>query len=436
VPGLAFDIEWHRADGARSPELRATWGRLTIHLDEKPVTRVLDHAARSVRDSIYLPLYPLAEWLAVHWFPLLEEGAVPSRSGCPERHALSRAGEGFAFPDLRIFSEGEYVRIEWKGYNHPFAEVSFLESGEAELPRGQVRQALSSLIEDVICRIRSEPLPYTTALEEEWRSVCQMDEEERGFCRAAGALGLDPFSVDETSAESIIAVNDALPASVCDEFFAAAALENLESQKEWILGAWDKAKDCTAGSEDLAELRAFVQRDWEQLATDEPWKAGYRLARNVRRELGLNGDAIPPGTLRDELGLGFAIRAEQSRTFDALAHMDEDSPQGRFVVAGLREDSQRFDYGRALFEYLTASAFPRLVSRSRTCRQKESRAFSAELLAPARAIGERLAGDTALPEEIGDIAAVFGVSEMVIFHQIQNHGLASLADARWPWSGR
>src|SRR5437763_9414455 len=76
---IRFDFEWVDPQGARGPELRATWARLAIWADSKCVSRVLDQDVKSVRDAVYLPLYPLAEWLATHWWTLLAEVPSPER---------------------------------------------------------------------------------------------------------------------------------------------------------------------------------------------------------------------------------------------------------------------------------------------------------------------------------------------------------------------
>lgn len=73
---LTFDFEWKDPGGARGPELSATWARLEIRVGDVPVTRVDDLRARSVRNAIYGPLYPVAEWIVSNWWSLLYE--VPS----------------------------------------------------------------------------------------------------------------------------------------------------------------------------------------------------------------------------------------------------------------------------------------------------------------------------------------------------------------------
>ncbi len=87
--------------------------------------------------------------------------------------------------------------------------------------------------------------------------------------------------------------------------------------------------------------------------------------------------------------------------------------------------AQRFLLGRALHHWLfvtDATAPQRLLTRGHDWSQAASRAFAAELLAPARALERRLAG-RADWERQGELAEELGVNPMVIAHQLQNHGL-------------
>ena len=59
---VGFDTEWLNGGGIRGAELSATLASLHIDVQGKPVTRVFDQRARTVRDFVDVPLYPLAEW--------------------------------------------------------------------------------------------------------------------------------------------------------------------------------------------------------------------------------------------------------------------------------------------------------------------------------------------------------------------------------------
>jgi hypothetical protein len=97
---LRISFEWIDPADAQGPELRATWARLQFLVNGESITRPLDNISKTVRDSIFLPLYPLAEWLATHWWFLLNEIETPGRpaeDNYASRHDLQYASEGICY---------------------------------------------------------------------------------------------------------------------------------------------------------------------------------------------------------------------------------------------------------------------------------------------------------------------------------------------------
>ena len=94
------------------------------------------------------------------------------------------------------------------------------------------------------------------------------------------------------------------------------------------------------------------------------------------------------------------------------------------------ESSRRFLLARALGDYLGRSEHgASILSSLATDRQARSRAFAAELLAPAESLRERLSDHPVPPERVDDLGQEFGVSSLVIRHQIENHHLATFAES-------
>ncbi len=68
-PALRFKVEWEDPQGVSTPELAATWARLTtITAGRENITLVSDTRSSSTRTSIYAPVYSLAEWCAFNWW--------------------------------------------------------------------------------------------------------------------------------------------------------------------------------------------------------------------------------------------------------------------------------------------------------------------------------------------------------------------------------
>jgi Zn-dependent peptidase ImmA (M78 family) len=83
--------------------------------------------------------------------------------------------------------------------------------------------------------------------------------------------------------------------------------------------------------------------------------------------------------------------------------------------------------GRALWHALFEQDSRRfLITSSYTERQKVERAFAAELLAPAAGVQRQLGvgADEATIEDLDDVGDHFGVSSLLIGHQVENQLLA------------
>lgn len=433
---LRFD--WVDPEGVQGAELRATWAQLGVWIGDEPVTRVFDEKSRTVRDHVYVPLYPLAEWLATHWWLLFYEVETPARSAdnCFEmRHSLRDAREGYALPALSIHSQGETVQLAWVEDKLPPQRLEFLSRGQKTIGCSALRRELGDFIEAVVLRLQQLGVEQTV-LEEEWAAISSTDSEEKEFCTAAAALGLDPYDLDDPQREMILAVGENIPASLRSEFFSVARAEQLAEGSQVVLDAVELGRSNPADLLPLKELRVELSSYTVATSPRAPWRDGYDIARRVRDHLNLDGrplpsfQAISQALQVGETELGRAIRPAPTptRIFDAVMGVNEWDSPGFVVSSPLKEEAQRFHLCRGLFEFLTSPALqPALVTRSRSDRQSRSRAFAAEFLAPADGLRARVSGSTVGNDEVDELAREFGVQPWVVAHQIENHRIGSLA---------
>jgi hypothetical protein len=427
---LQLELEWDRVDGSRGGELAATFARFSIRIDGKTISEVFDHRSRSVRQHLFVPLYPLAEWLASHWWSLLYEAEAPNRNDYELRHNLRFGREGYAFPDLLIRPLGERASIEWRALDLPDAGISFSGNGSRLLDLANVRQELSDLIDTVIARLDQQGVT-DTFLHQEWRNIQCADEEEAAFCEAAARLGQDPYALDDPVAEAIIASAQVLPMQWQEDFFAIADARHLTEQASLVSNARELAQGNAERFATLVELRERTPKIDSKSA---PWEQGYEAARKLRDQMGLDGTPLNSDEM---IANAFGIRSLEGITlddatarklFDALVDSQVDTPPS-FLTTKQRPEQIRFAFCRALFEYLTAPEIPSaLVTLARTDRQKRNRAFAAELLAPASWLRNRISGTWVRSEEVDEWADELGVSTAVIEHQIENHRLAEVVD--------
>ena len=130
---FAIRFEWEESPRVRAPELSATWARLEVHVDDKVITRVDAERSGSVRTGIYVPLFPIAEWMVSNWFFLWDEWRLDAP---PARHRLLSAREGFALPDLTFHPTESHMELAWRRLRAPWSLRSMLGPRTRQAPIG------------------------------------------------------------------------------------------------------------------------------------------------------------------------------------------------------------------------------------------------------------------------------------------------------------
>lgn len=421
MTGLTFDIEWEAGlSGKISPEMCATFAHLTIMINGQCVTNCV--VGEGHKRRILVPLYSLAEWFCMNWWRIANESLCPGRE-IPEalfleRHGLLSSRNGFAIPDLRLYPEGDAIRLKWLRHQMKHQALEFFSDGEACLPRRQVLESLAGFIETVIERLFSRGI-QNSLLTAEWKSIHALGSEETRFCETAARLGLDPFDLSDFESELVVRQLGGLPISLSEELANAATIENLSVASDWVHENIHRR-----------DLARPVDLDWQAAKQavsmnfgGQPWEEGYQLADRFLDYLGADGQT--PTKLPDFDRL--LIREPPPiETVDALVLVP--SGGGPVCLTGKnRPDSRRFQFARSICEFFAMKSDDNsLLTTATTTSQKRSRAFAAELLAPRMALQARLKNRVISDDDVQDLAAEFQVSSEIIRRQIFNHQLASI----------
>lgn len=432
MPELSFDVDWVDADGINGPELSATWASLRIRAGDSIVTRVLDARAKTVREFVYVPLYPLAEWLATNWWFLTHEMENPARDGDLDfhrRHALRTGREGYAYPDLEMVTIGARTRLAWKRDVMRWTHVEFLDQGETWVDSDVFRDACADLIDQVIRRLAAFNI-NGTLLKEEWDSIQSADHDETQFCSASAGLGWDPYDICDVKKWWVLHLYERLGSLLGEA--APAFVEN--DPRSWVSIVDDFEHARRFNSLSLDSLRSF--RD-DALASvgwsRDPWTAGYGCARRLRRHLDLDGEPLPTmervaAALDEDVAAVERVTKKHAgldwpALVDAVVTRNEaESPA--FAFRRRSEESRRFHFCRALAEVLFSPGSDTFLTRAHSERQQRNRAFAAEFLAPSEGLRSRVSGTVADSDDIDELAMEFGVSSLVIEQQVRNHRIA------------
>ncbi len=424
------EVDWESAPGVATPEFRATWALLSIRIGSHVITSVEDSDG-AYRRSVHTSAYPLAEWIAFNWWALkaeLRPSALPlhvwrwsnvTSQEWLRRHNVRGAGSGMPWPDLTFVSEGNTTRAVWRGgpglANQP---VSFLSNGDEYLRTSHFFEELTHFVDVVIDRLHEAKI-YDTPLAKEWSALRATDDDEATFACAAARLGLDPYSMSDEAQENLISISQRLAPELMDEFLDSADPNHLNTALTWLEQARRRANTLTERRPAGAISR--WQSYWEvphASQDNRPWKRGYAAAQELRRILGIQPT--------EQLNMDSLVRdARQPGQSAGLEGFTQWLPNDQLVLvlpSGKRlATAVRFAQARSLGLILASRRREHLLDPASTDLSKESRAFAAELLAPAAGVAEYLSTLPAVTDAAFDaVAARFKTSTWLIRHQYEN----------------
>lgn len=424
-----IDADWVDGSGVATPELAATWCRLALWVGDRCLTLIEDTRG-GVRHSVYTSAYPLAEWIAYNWWSLRGEvraSGTPTSSwywsnvdGNPwlRRHNFRGASGGMPWPDLTVVPEGAVSRVVWQGGPGVCKQpVRFIGAGNVYVDSRQIMSELGHFVTQVVDRLEESSVP--SPLAKEWHALRELDEEEAAFASAAARLGLDPFDMTDQATNELVALAESLDQPLLDEFLDSADPQKLPAASAWLTEARRRARTIKVPPESVTGLRLSGQASGFD---GRPFERGYALARAIRRELGLAATAqMKVNNFVSETAVGLPAAGLEGlasvRSSDKVVLV---LPRER-----LHPTAVRFVQARALGVALVTDRSESLLDPASTDLVKETRAFAAELLAPADGIREYLRESSATTEQTLDgIASRFDTSSWLVQLQYANQVVA------------
>jgi hypothetical protein len=435
---LLFEFDPLDQPAATEMVERQTWCALRIRVAGRFISRIWDKKLESERTTLYVPAFPIAEWLIQNWWSLLNElcpweivpkSVVDGRQlSWSKRHCLRAADSALLLPRLYLFSDGQSLRAEWQADpsdSLPNMPGEFVTGGAEQLDSIATEESFSQFISGVLGRVAGLDDERTAELSDQWRAIQNADDEEREFCTIAGRMGLDPYHRNEMTDALALFLDESNAGSqeplLLRDLTEVAQPDTIKQQWSWIGGA---TRDLGLGPRTVEPPFELPSRRLS------PPEFGYRLAHDVRAAVDRESEPLKSveeaaeplfhGGFRVEdrnhiPGQGILAVVGQSRSGDVVA---------AGPVAGQHPNSQRFLVARSLYHALvTSGVSQRLVTRSYSWDQKASRAFAAELLAPQRALVNRLGATSADLETIESLGREFGASAILIEKQLVNAGI-------------
>jgi hypothetical protein len=418
---MPFNWKWLRGDFDDPIEARS-FAAVKVALNGEVLTRSYDHIAEGERDTINVVLYPLALALAQNWWTLLYEPRKSEETGdlVEIRHSLDSFMNGFVFPALTVWSGGDdAITLEHPHIRQGHSNLEFLPANEAvsNLPREEVEGNLFKLVTAVVQRMPKGAA--ATGLEDAWNRVLESlgNSDERQYCEAAGRLGIDPYDPD---AENISGFSEGLSEHLFANICEAATPPEMPSAIEWAREGARNIKNFP--DVDIGQFGAMPIRN----PREKIWIHGYESARLARSNLDLDG--FNPRRVVDKIfgaavsADGFAIAGRTPFGLEAIANHRDGTM--RVAIPRISARQRRFRLCRASYlAWKTIDDESSAVTTATTLDQQASRAFAAELLAPAQLLSELAGQDGLTPEKIEALADESVCPEAAIIWQAHNHGI-------------
>lgn len=442
-----FTYDWQDSPaGIRLPSHRATWANLKIAVDDRVFTSNAplnsDDEDDGPRPFIAVSVFPLAEFIAANWWPLLHEplekeklvlDAVAFRG----RHWFNRHTDGFAYPTLGLFGADTSVRIVARPSHIESANIEFpVTSGNANVhwdgvDRSDVETALLAFLETA-----AERLPEND--DRAWLKDMlarihhsRTDPDEALYCRCAGLLGADPYDPGDEIDAAITRTIAILGEDIAIEMFATAETANVVERAEWMR---DQTRAAIQKSRELASHANALKHQLREAMpmAGKPWERGYATARYLRVLL----DMTPDTPIPTANAVSTALLAAPASMISSLEHMEASCGARGIAIEsgdGLGMATQggrtpQFQIAATFADFLFAGNHEFFLSTAAaTDRQKCNRAFAAEFLAPIAGIQEQWSKSKSAEANIADIAKSFGISRSIARYQVQNQAEHLLA---------
>lgn len=419
-----FTLQWPASpEAGGNPVLDASLSRFEIKAGPICLTSYLRDDG-SKNSFLTVPAYYLVEWLAQNWWAFLYEPRKDDRDGAAvefrSRHWLGFPRNGFALPDAMFSPSGDTIEITARQTYLRFAQLSFTEQGTSVVSTHAVREQFFGFISAVLEQMKAAGVKNTEA-HQAWRRVLDTSKDEETYCRLLGSMGLSPYVEHPEIDKALDSISDLLTDEVMQDLCEAASIASFRRTAEFA-GKISEALDKSDEIEFQPLFKSVSPTDSIQKAHD--W--GYVAASQARSVLGISHDD-PIGRAEFFKKIGFDPKASPdigspvSTVFPIQAAMARKKQTMKLALS--TGTDKEFSAARAAFLAWTGSeTSSRLVTTARTRQQRASRAFAAELLAPAAFLKKRLGKERDVsPFTLDKISSEIGVASTIVRLQAENN---------------
>ena len=419
-PSWKIDAAWEPLDSG-PPDERACFAAVGIYAQNFCLTEGSDALANRLRQAPLLSAYHLAEWMAWNWWRLRWEPRSKA-SDWAYAHHMATIGQGYIWPNLTIFSDGERTALIARPTDErPQTPFRYIADRAVVVRATDFESEVDIFIEQVMERLRLSEVKDSN-LQTVWSSVLEerRSPEQARSRKLEALLGSDPDEANPEILERMAADAKDLSIPAIEEL----AAEHGQSRKlltgdELRKIADEKGYDSSPRDAVRLQSGASLPRGEEVAA----WRRGASAAQMLRKQEALDGQPISDKRLAEMVGVQSDILDDHTGAPGISFSLDRKPTEGRVVLRPKWHAGRRFELARILGDHIAGPKGGKLfpATRAYTYRQKMQRSFAAEFLSPFDAVDEILGGDYSAENQI-DVAEHFQVSELTIRTMLLNHG--------------
>jgi len=420
--GLEFSLTPEVLDEG-TPEERAAFGMLSIKANGQSLTEGFDYYLDGFRTGPLVSAYYFAEWLAWNWWRLRWEPR-PGGADWDMAHKMNAIGEGYVWPNIEIWSDGQRTFLMSRASSRPDAKpFRYVGATPVFVPSALFERAVDEFVPRVLGRLRESKV-LDTNLERLWKDlVVERGDPDLAIRRRFEALmGRDPDAFDDAVVDDLLASRERLGVGAVGEVAAAMAGRDNRMHKAEDFEAVAETVGFNAAARDTLTLRS---RGALPLPTEVPaWRLGAVAAQLVRQQEYLGDNKLSDEKLAKMAGSKTSLLSDDPRVSSdfSFALDDPNRLSSSIVLSPRYKVGRRFALARVFGDRLiNQSGALNPATPAYTYRQKAQRSFAAELLAPFGGVEEFMNGDYSEDRQ-QEAAEYFDVSTWLINSLLKNHG--------------
>ncbi|ATJ84471.1 ImmA/IrrE family metallo-endopeptidase [Halomonas beimenensis] len=421
---IDISAHWCHADEANegtNPTL-AEW-RLSIN--DQIATTLIELGTGKLRDHLLAPMDIFAEWIAINWWRLRWEPAITSSHDWKMSHFLPSIGNGIAWPNVSIASDGDFVHFRSRptrsqGSGMP---VKFVSHFDEWVPAEAFEQGIDKFMSKVTTHLLHSK--YREDVAKLWDEIIEErnDTNLSTWRRLEALLGYDPDQAPDEIISSLINRFNELGKESINEVAAEGRSQSLSLLKKLEV----EINNGTKGKlpPDDKSLKTAIEKIPKNQAV---WRRASDAAALARKQWRLGNGPISDNQLLELLQLPRHVLGSNSHDSHLSVGLRTDENL-RISLGGKRLEGRRFALARVLADNLISSPSDHLlpITRSGTSRQRFQRAFAQEFLCPFSSIKEEIGDEPSNEDFIEDISDKYGVSPMTVEHLLINRGIIQAA---------